>query len=200
MDGPARIEINMKNFIMMIISAACLCLSPISFAQESTNETKPSETANISAANLEAAQRYMDAIEYEEQVKSTMITTSPQFVKLGLDLAEKQYNAPLSEEFRDQLNQVISQIIEEVGDDFATATRLKAATLFAKTFTAPELDRLTEIQSDPVMKKFLQLSPKIVPELVNIGIIEMQSFQPLIENRTLEAVQKYFDNNDLETN
>lgn len=192
-------QINIMFLTAMMLGSACLYWSPNSLAQETTEQTDQAEAAQISDAKMEAAQRYMEAVEYEKQVKATMLTSSTQFLQLSLALAEEKYDAPLPDDLEDYMGEVMAMIIDEVGDDFAIATRQRAASLFANTFTLTELNRLTEIQSDPVMKKFVQLSPIITPELINIGITEMQSFQPLIESRTLEAIQKYFDDNNTET-
>lgn len=150
-------------------------------------------------ARLEAAQRYMDAINYENQVKETMATSAPQFIEVGLANAEQIYETKLPDDVRNEIKKAMLKVIDEIGDQFSTKTRLRAARTFAANFTAAELDRLTEIQSDPVMKKFLSKSPQISSELFNIGITEMQVFQPLIQQKVQEIVQAYLDENSLET-
>lgn len=155
-------------------------------------ETQAAEKqAGEKQERLDAAVRYLKAIDYDKQLISTMKLIAPQYIKLSLDNLERQNNQPLTSDLRNSFEFAVQNILDEVAVDFTENTRLKAATIFAENFTATELDRISVIMEDPVMKKFQSTAPGLTAKLSNVGINEMTLFAPLIEKRMTEFITEF---------
>jgi len=87
----------------------------------------------------------------------------------------------------------MSEIIEDISDDFARTTKIKAAAIFAESFTVEELNQLTEFQKQPVMKKLNRRNPELTSKLINVGIEGMQTYQPIVQERLEALVIDYFE-------
>jgi len=178
-----------KSIIFSVLVFAAIPHHAMAFQNlESSSKSENSDEST----RLNTAMNYLETIGYVEQVKATMAQTAPQFLKVGLDIAE-QREGIIADDLRQKLTTEMSELIEDISDDFARTTKIKAAAIFAESFTVEELNQLTEFQKQPVMKKLNRINPELTSKLINVGIEGMQTYQPVVQERLEALVIDYFE-------
>lgn len=122
---------------------------------------------------IAAANRLMDATGYDKLMTSTIDTMiAGQRAQLEQSLRSKmgdEVDEVLIAKVGDFIGNEIRAMFRENGPQLRQAYAL----LYAKYFTAEELDRLAEIQRDPVMQKSVQRTPEMLNDVMTLmrGIV-----------------------------
>ena len=140
------------------------------------------EAAAIDPAALSAANRLLDAMDYDrlvDRMNEAMIGEAKRSIPARIEVMTGQ---SLSPELRDKLIATMVQSLLRVSNDNRAALRRGTALIYARHFTAPEIDRMAELQKDPVMVKMQTKLPLILAESMALSSAAMEQEMPkLIE-------------------
>ncbi len=117
---------------------------------------------------LAAADKLMDATTYDKLMDDT-VETMIAGQRAGMaDRLRQSMGDQVDEELIAKVGTFIEQEIRAMFRENKAPLRKAYALLYAKNFTAEELERLTVLQSDPVMQKSLKVLPGMMNELMTL--------------------------------
>jgi len=172
-----------------LIAGLSLILSTAVHGQSPATESKTENSATEAA--LEASYRLLDSTGYNEQLKATIGPMSLMVFDEMLSQSMTKEGVELEYELKQQLRAAFAEEMDQVVEEFTRDSRIEAGLVYARYYSASELDRLTEIYRDPVMQKSLTIGPQLQAELMTIGMDNMRKYQPGIEERMKAVVAQY---------
>ena len=165
-----------------VVFAVALVTSGVSLAAPSTPAEPRPAAATIDPAALAAADRLLTAMDYErlvDRLNESMIGEAKRTVP---ERIERMTGKPLDPDLRDKLVTAMAQSLLRMTRDNRASLRRGTALIYARHFTAPEIDRMVELQKDPVMIKMQAKMPLIVAESMQLSSAAMEQEMPkLIE-------------------
>ena len=165
-----------RHSLAFLIPAAILAVSPAA-------------ADPVQPARLEAAERLLVAVDFDVMMDKVLQQLADQMKKT----LPAQINAKLDTPLPDELMQQIVAITEaHMRESFAQNgkdLRRGTALIYASHFTQPELDRLVELQSDPVMKKFQARTPELMAQALTLGQGLAERHRPKLESAIKAAVE-----------
>lgn len=146
----------------------------------------------VQPARVEAAERLLVAVGFDsmmdkmaDQLTEQMKTTLP-----------AQINARLDKPLPDDLMQRILGITDaHMRKSFAANRadlRRGTALIYASHFTESELDRLVQLQADPVMRKFQAEVPELMAQALTLGQGLAERNRSQLESAIKAEVEEYF--------
>lgn len=157
---------------------------------------RPSET--IDADTLAAARDLMREMNVESMMTGVGLIAADAAVQTEVEALRKQ-GIDLPSDLVEQIRQLVQDETRSSLEEMTKTFKEDASYVYARYFTAPELCKLKELQSDPVMRKLQTLTPQLMAELVKIDMDKaaetqaqlMRKVQALIEswNKDREAAR-----------
>ena len=172
-----------------LTAALALTLSAPVHGQNAAAEPMPENSA--SEATLEASYRLLDSTRYDEQVKASALPMSLAVFDEILSQNMEKEGIVLDDDLLQQLRSAFAEEMDQLVEEFTRDSRIEAGLVYARYYSAAELDRLTEIYKDPVMQKSLTIGPQLQTELMTVGMQNMRKHQPGIEERMKAVVEDY---------
>ncbi|VWX60905.1 DUF2059 domain-containing protein [Sphingorhabdus sp. 109] len=157
---------------------------------QSPDQQFPTDNSTTEAA-VEASYRLLDSTGYDEQLKATIGPMSLMVFDEMLLQSMKREGVELDDELKQKLRAAFAEEMDQLVEEFTRDSRIEAGLVYARYFSASELDRLTEIYRDPVMRKSLTIGPELQTELMTIGMDNMRKYQPGIEHRMKAVMEQY---------
>ena len=171
----------MKHAALMAIAVAWLSLSAPALA----------EPAGPDPARVAAAEKLLDAMHYDSQIDRTLEAIIVE--------VEKQVGAWLSANLTDPAPELIAKIKAITGSQMRDTfhehhgeLRRGTALIYAKHFTAAELDHLAKLQADPVLVKMQTEMPQIATETMALSQAMVASGNATLQARIKAAVEDYY--------
>jgi hypothetical protein len=171
----------MKHAALTAMAVACLGLSA----------PAPAAPASPDPARIAAAEKLMDAMHYDTQIDRTLEAIIVE--------VEKQVGAGLSANLADAPPELIARIKAITGSQMRDTfhehhDELKRGTalIYAKHFTAAELERLAKLQSEPVLVKMQTEMPQIATESMALSQAMAASGNATLQARIKAAVEDYY--------
>lgn len=153
----------------------------------------PSAPAPVAAAAdpaaVAAAERLMDAMNYDklmDRAIDAMVEQMKQSLPEQLDKIAEQSQTELPADFKEKLIALTMDSLGRVTKGNRVALRHETALIYARHFSVAEIDRMTEIQKDPVMRKMQAELPQIMAESVAMSQNLMAGEMP----HMLEGIKK----------
>ena len=140
---------------------------------------------------IAAAEKLMDAADYDKlmtRLIDTLIAGQRDSVAAKLrDRMGEEADEKLIVKISDFLGQETRAMFRENGPQLRRAYAL----LYAKYFTTPELERLAAIQTDPAMKKSIEVMPSLMNEVMTLmdGITDQR--QEETERKLMEMISDH---------
>ena len=172
-----------------LIAGLALTLSAPVQGQSPPEE--PTTENSATQAALEASYRLLDSTGYDEQLKATIGPMSLLVFDEMLSQNMKKEGIELEGELKQKLRAAFAEEMGQVVEEFSRDSRIEAALVYARYYSATELDRLSEIYRDPVMQKSLTVGAQLQTELMSVGMDNMRKHQPGIEQRMKAVVEDY---------
>jgi hypothetical protein len=171
----------MKQVVLTAMAVAGLSLSvPTSAAPDGPDP-----------ARLAAAEKLMDAMHYDSQIDRTLEAVIVE--------VENQVGASLSANLSDPAPELVAKIKDITGSQMRDTFRVHhdelkrgTALIYAKHFTAAELERLAKLQSDPVLVKMQTEMPQIATESMALSQAMATSGSATLQARIKAAVEEYY--------
>ncbi|WP_417591206.1 DUF2059 domain-containing protein [Parasphingorhabdus sp.] len=172
----------------LIAGLALIVSAPVhgrSASEEPTAENFPAREA------VEASYRLLDSTRYDEQVKASALPMSLAVFDEILSQNMEKEGVVLDDDLLQQLRSTFAEEMDQLVEEFTQDSRIEAGLVYARYYSAAELDRLTEIHKDPVMQKSLVVGPKLQTELMTVGMQNMRKHLPGIEERMKAVLEEY---------
>ena len=175
-----------------ILLAAALLSSGVAFAAPSAAPAAATETKVIDPAALAASERLIDAMDFDRTLRSMIdgliVGQRGEFAK---QLSTNE-NKKLPPELIERIYQVMERHLRSVFREEGPKMRRAMVLMYAENFTASELDRLAEIQRDPVMIKSIQVMPKIMSDAMTLSRGMFQKAQPTLKEEVVKMITDYY--------
>lgn len=166
-------------------------LTAMAVAWLSLSAPVAAEPAGPDPARIAAAEKLLDAMHYDAQIDRTLEAIIVE--------VEKQVGAGLSAKLADPAPELIDKIKKITGSQMRDTfhehhAELKRGTalIYAKHFTAAELERLAKLQSEPVMVKMQSEMPQIATESMALSQAMAASGSAALQARIKAAVEDYY--------
>lgn len=145
----------------------------------------------VSPAALAAADRLLTAMDYDAMMKhavDAMIAKMAPVLKASM---EKDTGQPVDDALIAKLTTVESEFLQQRLVNSADIRRASAL-IYANHFTAAELDHLTQLYKDPVMRKWSQVGPDAAAEIMPLVHQVLELHQSELEAKIKAAVTEYY--------
>lgn len=177
-------------FIAFALAAAT---APATAAQNpSANPAAPAPNP----AALAAAERLMEAMNYDklmDQMMDAMVGQFRQSMPAQIDKITEKMERQLPDELKAKLIDIaITSMDRSIRENKATFRR-ETALIYARHFTVAEIERLTEIQREPVMVKMLAEMPQIMAESMAMTQAAMADEMPKMLEEVKRTVSDYLE-------
>ena len=166
---------------------SALSLALLLAAAEPSASPVSTPSATPEPAAMQAAERMLDAIDYDRLMTRMVDAMIVDQRKAVLDKIEEAAGETISEGLKSDIGNAMESSIRRMFRDSSGNMRRGSALIYARHFTAAEIDRLADINNDPVMRKSLAVMPQIVNEMMALTEAMVAAELPKLE-REIEAI------------
>lgn len=150
----------------------------------------------VDPAALAAAERLMDAMNYDklmDQMLDAMVAQFRQSMPAQIDKLTEKLEKKLPADLKEKLVEIAISSMEQSMRDNKATFRRETAQIYARHFAVTEIERLTEIQKDPVMVKMLAKMPAIMAESMAMTQTAMADEMPQMLDDVKRMVAEYLE-------
>lgn len=172
------------------ILLAALAASPLSAAAPATPAQAP-VSPRVDPAAVAAANRLLDAMNYDQLIDRTMnavIAESERTIPQKLEAAS---GTALPEDLKAKLTGVISDFMRRLATANRAEMRQGTALIYARHFTATEIDHMIELQRDPVLMKMQSELPQIMTESMALTQASLDRETPRMMEQLKSVIEEY---------
>lgn len=152
--------------------------------------------APIAADKLAAAERFLDAVNYDVLVEKTLEKVMVESQRALEAKLKSEFGNAMPAHMVSEVSAIARRHVDSAIRDNRSVLRKGTATIYAKHFTVPELDRLTRIQADPVMEKYLVELPQISAESMALSRAAMDLEQESMAQEIKALFEDYARSKD----
>ncbi|HEY5724060.1 MAG TPA: hypothetical protein VIT45_17260 [Allosphingosinicella sp.] len=148
----------------MIVVAAALLSAPVSAQQASPAPA----AAQPDPAALDAARALLRSNNFEAQLGESARQNASATFNTFLEAAERR-QGPMPADLRQRVERLVLESVDAMVEDMKPTALDEAAAVYARYFTAAEIEELRRLQDNPVLVKFKTFAPSFMSELMQIG-------------------------------
>ena len=174
----------LRSVIWLAAASMLIAAGPV------TTEPKV-KAGSTDPARMAAAEKLLDVIHYDAQVDRTMEAVLAEIKKQLANELNAQFDEPLPANVIAQLQDVASRHFRKAVADHRAQLRRATIVMYMNHFTTAELQRMAEIQADPVMIKVQQEMPAIAAESMTLGRGLVQDEMPKIREEAKAVLEQY---------
>jgi hypothetical protein len=104
---------------------------------------------------------------------------------------QTRYGRPVPAELRARVRTVLMENLAHVIEEMRPTALEDAARVYARYFTASELQEIRRIQTNPVMMKLQRVSPQLLPELMQIGVAVSARHMPELTAQLRQVIEQW---------
>jgi hypothetical protein len=176
----------MSRLLSIAAAITALCLTaPLTAAPAA-----PSATSHVDPAALKAADRLLTAMNYDRMMERTCTAMVAQMGPMMKASIERETGEKVDDALIKRITDVQSDFMHEALVN-SPQLRRAVATIYARHFTPAELDRLSELYKDPVMRKWTEVTPDASAEMLPLITGVMESRRSALEERIKAVVTDY---------
>ncbi|WP_182911896.1 DUF2059 domain-containing protein [Sphingomonas cavernae] len=170
---------------LLASTAATASEAPIAAPQVAS---KAEPTQDFAA--VEAAVRLLRSQDYEKQMEEAALRSA----NASFDTMFEHYaqeGSALPADLVDEIRLVILNNTRDLVEEMKKTALNDAAAIYARYFTAAEINELMALQSHPVMKKVQQVTRRMMPELMQIGLKTAAARQVELKAKIAETIESW---------
>jgi hypothetical protein len=141
---------------------------------------------------LKAADRMLTAMNYDRMMHQTADAMIAQMGPMFRKAIEQKTGEKADDALVQQLTAIEADFMQKTIVDSADVRRA-IATLYASEFTVPELNRLTDLLDDPVMRKWTEVAPDMAGKMFPLVQAVVESHREELETRIKSVVTDYYE-------
>jgi hypothetical protein len=177
----------MLSFFVRAALAAALISAAPAFAAPS-----PATSVADDPARMAAAEKLLTAMHYDTVIDRTQDSVIKQIQKDMPAQVNAQLDKPLPPEVIAKLQAMIEVHFRKAIAEHRAQMRHATLLLYCEHFTTAELERLAQIESDPVMIKMQAELPQIAAESLNLGRGLVADELPKIKEEAKALIIDYY--------
>lgn len=179
-----------------ILVGLALLFSSAASAQTSAAPAASTNPANApDSATVAAAHRLLTAMDYERMMERMTDSMGSQMAPSLQKAIEEEIGAPVDDELIRRLTDVQTAYLRKVLVNDSNL-RTAMAIIYARHFSAAELDRLTALYADPVMKKWTEVTPDLMGDMMPLMIDLTNAHREELQSEVREVVNDYYAENN----
>lgn len=178
----------MRPVIRLLASIACFAAIPA--AAHAQNPVAPADPKALAAA-----EHLLDAMNYDRLVDQTMNAMIADAQKTLPARLEEGSKFPLPSELKAKVSEAIVMWVRNSITANRADMRRATVLLYARYFTAPELDHMAELQRDPVFVKMREKMPEIMTETVRLSQAAIFRDMPKLKERLQSIIGEWARSN-----
>jgi hypothetical protein len=177
-----------RSVVRLFATIACfIALPAVAQAQGPGTPADPKAVA--------AAEHLLDAMNYDrvaDQTIDAMIADAQKTLPARLEEGSK---TPLPPELKTKISEAIVAWVRNSTAENRAGMRRACALLYARYFTAAELNHLAELQKDPVLIKMQTRMPEIMTETMRLSQAAVARDMPKLRARLQSIIEDYARSN-----
>ncbi len=177
-----------------VIFALSLVIASPAVAEPSSPSPATSSPGVADPAALAAAERMMDAMNYDkliDDMMTAMVAQARLSIPEQIEKMAEQAGEELPADFKERLVAIVVGSLERSTKGKTAELRRDTALIYARHFTAAEIDRMTELQKDPVMVKMQAKMPAIMAESMAMSQKTLAEEMPRMIEDVKQMVAEY---------
>lgn len=182
-------------FVALAFSAALLVGAPSVAQSQSTTAPEPQKVQSPDPSALAAAERLLTAMGYEDLMRRTADAIAAQSGPSMKKAIEQETGQEVDDELVSRLQKLQRSHMESL---LLQDKNLRRATalIYARHFTAAELDRIAALQADPVMRKWSDVAPALMGDMMPLVMDLMIARRPELIEQAKKVVTDYYTEKD----
>lgn len=156
----------------------------------------PPAMAAPDAAAMKAAERMLDALEYDKMMQQMADAMVADQRKQVLDKIEAEAGEPLPDGLKNDIGNAMEGSMRRMFRDSSGNLRRGSALIYARHFTAGEIERMIELNSDPVMRKSQSVMPQVIKDLMALTEAMVAAELPRLKREIEAIVARHADLSD----
>ena len=177
----------MRHSIPILLAA--LAASPLSAAPAAPPQAPASP--RLDPAAVAAANRLLDAMNYDQLVDRTMNAMIAEAERTIPQKLEAASGTAIPDDLKAKLTTVISDFMHRLATANRAEMREGTALIYARHFTASEIDHMIELQHDPVMLKMQAELPQIMAESLALSQASLDRETPRMMEQLKSVIEEY---------
>jgi len=153
--------------------------------------TPPAPQPALDPAALAEARGLLHDIGFEEQIDQDAREAAESTFETTITELQRHYGTTIPAELRARVHAVMLENLAQVVDEMRPTALEDAARVYARFFTAAELQEIRRIQTNPVMAKMQRLAPQLMNELMQIGIAASARHMPDMMARLQQVYEQW---------
>lgn len=142
-------------------------------------------------AALAEARGLLRDIDFEGQMDRTAREGAERSFDTIMRETQASYGQEIPAELRARVHAILMEDVGRIVDEMRPTALDDAARIYARYFTAAELQEIRRIQTNPVIMKMQRLAPQFLPELMQIGVAASARHMPELMERVRQAVEQW---------
>ena len=172
------------------ILLAALAASPLSAAAPAA-PPRASVSPRVDPAAVAAANRLLDAMNYDQLIDRTMNAMIAEAERTIPQKLEAASGTALPNDLKAKLMSVISEFMHRLATAHRPEMRQGTALIYARHFTATEIDHMIELQHDPVLVKMQAELPQIMAESMALSQASLDQETPRMMEQLKAVIEGY---------
>jgi hypothetical protein len=173
----------------LFLALSLLLAAPAMAAEPPAAETPAARTPDPAA--VAAAERLLDAMQYASLVNRTVDAMVADQTKATFARIEQRIGKPLDPALKTRMGDAMEASIRHMFAESLPALRKGTALIYARYFTAEELDRYIVLQRDPAMVKMLSVTPQILAETSQLSQAMVEREMPRLTAELAAILQDH---------
>ena len=179
----------MRHSIPILL--AVLAVSPLSAAAAPRAPPQTTASPRVDPAAVAAANRLLDAMNYDQLVDRTMNAMIAEAERTVPQKLEAVSGTALPADLKAKLTTVISDFMRRLATANRAEMRQGTALIYARHFTASEINHMIELQRDPVLVKMQVELPQIMTESMALSQASLEQETPRMMEQLKAVIEEY---------
>lgn len=168
----------------ILLLGAAMLAAPVSAQQA----VPAPATSQPDPAALEAARALLVSSDFETQMSSGARQNALATFNTFVEAAERRTNAPMPADLRQRIERIVLENVDALVEDMRPTALDDAAAVYARYFTAAEIQELRRLQDNPVLVKFKTIAPSFMSELFQIGVAAAAERMPELQAKVRSEI------------
>jgi hypothetical protein len=177
----------MRLLVPLCLAASAAAVQPLAAAPVAP----AARPASVDPAAIAAANRLLDAMKFEELLDRTMtavIADAEKTIPARLEAAAKE---PIPADLKAKASALIVDFMRRAATANRAEVRKGTALIYARHFTAAEIDHMAEMMRDPVMVKMQTAMPQIMTESMALSQANIDREMPKMMEELQTLLEQY---------
>lgn len=177
---------------LILLGLALLCSSAANAQRMTAQPASTNPVHQPDPAAVEAANRLLTAMDYDRMMERMTDSMAGQMAPSLKKAIEEEVGGSVDDELIRRLTDVQTAYLRKVLVNDPNLRRALAI-IYARHFSTTELDRLTTLYAEPVMKKWAEVMPDLMGDMMPLILDVTNGHRDELRKETIEVVEDYYE-------